>query len=182
MKFWKRFGWQILIALVAISGMTWIHASRVITETEAFNQIAAARVNFAAPDFALDTLDGKRITLSDLRGKVVIVNFWATWCPPCRAEMNDLQSAYQAHQNDFVLLAINNSEEDADVQKFVAEFHLTFPILLDRDGQVAKQYNVLALPTSFIIDRKGIVRAVNVGGMNRVYIEAQLLSQGVTRR
>jgi peroxiredoxin len=178
----QRIKGYALLALVALLGAGWIQWSRVPTQTETAVRVAAARVNFPAPAFTLDTLDGKRIAWDDLRGKVVLVNFWATWCPPCRAEMNDLQAAYQAHRaSDFVLLAIDNAEDDADVKNFADEFRLTFPILLDRDGGIARQFNVLALPTSFIVDRDGIIRAVNVGGMDRAYIEAQLSNLGVPR-
>jgi peroxiredoxin len=97
--------------------------------------------------------------------------------------MNDLQAAFQAHADDEVaFLALNNSEDDDTVKKFADEFHLTFPILLDRDGRVAERFNVLALPTFFIVDCDGIIRAVNVGGMDRAYIEAQLSKLGVMRQ
>jgi peroxiredoxin len=174
--------WRVLIIIVALAGLGWLQWSRVPTDAESASRIAAARVNFPAPDFVLDTLDGKRVAWDDLRGKVVLVNFWATWCPPCRAEASDLQAAYQAHRNsDFVLLGIDNAEDDADVKKFVDEFHLTFPILLDRDLEVSQRFQVMALPTSFIVDRDGIIRVVNVGGMDRAYIEAQLSNLGMTR-
>ncbi len=168
----KRQGY-LLIFLVAIAGGAWIHWTRVPSDDEVAARIAA-HVNFQAPDFSLTTLDGKPVSLSDLRGKVVLINFWATWCPPCRAEMQDLQVAYQEHSDGFVVLGINNAEGDESVRRFVDEFHLTFPILLDRDGAVARKYQMQALPTSFFIDRAGIVHAANVGAMNRAYIEAQI--------
>ena len=173
--------WRILLIAVALVGWSWLEFTHVPNGTESAARAVAGRINFPAPDFTLNTIDGKKIAWSDLRGKVVIVNFWATWCPPCRAEVGDLQAAYQSHQNDFVLLAINNQEENTDVQSFVDQFQVTFPILMDRTGLTATQYNVIALPTSFIIDREGIVRAVNVGGMDRAYIEAQLAKQGAIR-
>ena len=174
--------WRALILVVALAGLGWLQWSRIPSEAESATKAAAARVNFPAPDFVLDTLDGKRVTWDDLRGKVVLVNFWATWCPPCRAEASDLQAAYQAHvKGDFVVLAIDNAEEDANVKNFADEYHLTFPILLDRDLQVSQRFQVMALPTSFIVDRNGIIRAVNVGGMDRAYLEAQLSNLGVTR-
>lgn len=165
--------WNILLIVVALIGGAWIQASRVPNDDEIAAQVAA-RVNFQAPDFELTTLDGKSIALSEQRGKIVLINFWATWCPPCRAEMQDINAVAQAHRDQLIVLAINNAEDEARVRQFVAEFQLTFPILLDNDGMVAEKYNVLALPTSFFVDRDGIVRAATMGAMNRAYIEAQI--------
>jgi cytochrome c biogenesis protein CcmG/thiol:disulfide interchange protein DsbE len=112
--------------------------------------------------------------LTNLRGRVVLVNFWATWCPPCRIEMPEIQSAYQARRDDLVVLAVNQAEDDDSVKRFVDEFHLTFLILLDRDQAIGRRFQVLALPTSFFIDREGVIRAVHTGQIDRAYIEAQL--------
>lgn len=174
-----RTRWQsyILILLVAILGGAWIHMTRVPIENDAEIH-AAAHVNFQAPDLALTTLDGAPVALADLRGKVVLINFWATWCPPCRSEMPEILAAAQAHPNDFVVLAINSGETDTQVQQFAQEFHLTFPVLLDRESQVTRDYQVLALPTSFFVDRNGIIRAANVGAISRAYIEAQIKTLG----
>ena len=163
--------------LVAILGGAWIHLTRVPSDDQIAKDVAA-HVDFQAPNFSLATLDGKSISLNDLRGQVVLVNFWATWCQPCRAEMQDIQTAYQNHPNEFVVLAVNTAEGDLLVRKFVDQFHLPFPILLDPDGAAAKAYRVQGLPTSYFIDRTGIVRAANVGGMNRAYIEAQIAALG----
>lgn len=163
----------MLIALVAILGGAWIQVTRVPTTDQVIADVAA-HVDFQAPDFTLSTLDGKLMSLKELRGQVVLVNFWATWCGPCRAEMQDIQAAYRQHPNGFVVLAVNNAEGDILVHDFVNQFNLTFPILLDSDGTVARQYRVQGLPTSYFIDRSGSVRAANIGGMNRAYIEAQI--------
>jgi peroxiredoxin len=172
-----RLRWITLIGVVAIVGGAWIYFTRVPGDTTnaASAAMAAARVGFRAPGFALPTLNGAQVALDDLRGKVVLVNFWATWCIPCRAEMPEIQAAYQAHRDqEFIVLAINVAEDDNTVMQFVEEFHLTFPILLDRVGAVVRQYQVQALPTTLFIDRAGVIRAANVGAMNRAYIEAQL--------
>ncbi len=165
--------WNIFLLVVALIGGAWIQASRVPSEDESVAQVAA-RVNFQAPDFALTTLEGKSITLGEYRGKIVLINFWATWCPPCRAEMPELNAVAQAHRDQLIVLAINNGETIERVQSFVAEFQLTFPVLLDPDGAVASKYAVLGLPTSFFVDRNGLVRAANIGAMSRAYIEAQI--------
>lgn len=154
-------------------GGAWIHITRVPTETEVVARIAA-RVNFQAPDFVLTTTDAKSVALSDYRGKVVLINFWAAWCPPCRTEMPDLRDAAVAHSDNFVVLAINNGESAETAENFARLFNLQFPILLDSDGAVARKYNVQGLPTSFFVDRAGIVRAATMGAMSRAYIEAQI--------
>jgi peroxiredoxin len=163
-----------LLIFIALAGGAWIHATRVPSASEIIAR-TAAHVGFRAPEFSLTSLEGSRVSSNDLRGKVVLINFWATWCIPCRAEMPDLQATYLTHQaDDFIVLAINNAEDPETVRKFVEEFHLTLPILLDPDGAAAKSFRVQALPTSFFIDREGIIRATNVGGMNRAHIETTL--------
>ena len=168
----KRY-WNLLILIVAIAGIAWIQATRIPGDAEIEARVAAF-VNFQAPDFALAMLDGQSTSLSDHRGKIVLINFWATWCPPCRTEMQDIQAAAQAHPNDFVVLAVNNSEDIELVKPFIAGAQLTFPILLDTDGAVSRKYTVQGMPTSFFIDRAGIVRATYIGAMNRAYIEAHI--------
>jgi cytochrome c biogenesis protein CcmG/thiol:disulfide interchange protein DsbE len=168
-----RFRWCLLIVAVALAGSGWIYLTRVPDAADVTANIAA-HVNFRAPEFTLAALDGKPVALTSLRGKVVLVNFWATWCPPCRIEMPEIQSAYQAHRDDLVVLAVNQAEDDDSVKRFVDEFHLTILVLLDRDQAIGRRFQVLALPTSFFIDREGVIRAVRTGQMDRAYIEAQL--------
>lgn len=101
---------------------------------------------------------------------------WATWCSPCRAEMPSLEAVYQAHRNQaFVVLAVDQMESQATVAAFVEQVGLTFPVLLDTDGQVSRTYRVMALPTSFFLDRQGIIRDVVIGGlMSQNYIEGKV--------
>ncbi|MBT2581700.1 redoxin domain-containing protein [Planococcus sp. ISL-109] len=123
-----------------------------------------------APDFKLTTLAGEEMRLSDYRGKAVILNFWATWCPPCRAEMPHMQDFYENQQaNDLEVLAVNLTTEDSglsDIESFVEEFGLGFPIPMDVDGEVGKLYQAFSIPTSYIIDREGRVRHKIVGPMD----------------
>jgi thiol-disulfide isomerase/thioredoxin len=110
-----------------------------------------------------------------LRGQVVLVNFWATWCVPCRTEMPVLQSVYAEHRAEgFTIIAINVAEDKDTVAPFAKEFNLTFPILLDRNTVVSNSFSVSGLPTSFFIDRNGVIRAVYLGAMYRAYVESQL--------
>lgn len=120
-----------------------------------------------APEFALQTLAGDTLKLSDYRGQVVLLNTWATWCPPCLAEMPDLEAYYRKRQGDgFVVLAVNSQESDATVAAFLDEHDFTFPVLLDPAGTVMRQYGVRGLPTSFFIDRDGTLRGVWSGQLS----------------
>src|SRR5574341_1832331 len=160
------------IGMAAILGCVWIYVTRVPVES-----VSAAQVTFRAPDLSLRALDRQQVSLSSLRGQAVLVNFWATWCVPCRAEMPEIQAAYQKYRaRNFVVLAINIAEDENTVARFVQEFNLTFPVLLDRDGAVSKRYQVRALPTTYFIDRAGMIRAIRFGQMDRAYIETQLVS------
>jgi peroxiredoxin len=129
-----------------------------------------------APDFALETLDGQTVSLADLRGQVALINFWATWCPPCREEMPAIQNVYDRYRDHgFTVLAVNLLETNAEVVAFAEELDLTFPILMDRQGQVFERYRVRGLPTTFFVDRAGVVRSVKVGGpMSEDFIEGQV--------
>src|SRR5574337_233327 len=119
-----------------------------------------------APDFTLRTLEGKTVRLSEFRGqKVVLINFWATWCPPCRLEMPTMQQIYSEYKaKGFEILGVN-IEPDAqqEIRDFIKELRLTFPILLDPDMKVTRKFRVIGLPVSILIDRQGIVRAKEVG-------------------
>ena len=120
-----------------------------------------------APDFDLPSLDGGQVSLEEQRGKVVLVNFWATWCQPCEAEMPAMQKMYEEYKDQgFVVLALNMTYQDTPsaVLPFTQEYGLTFPILLETDGKVASQYELRSLPSSFFIDRDGIIQEVVIGG------------------
>jgi cytochrome c biogenesis protein CcmG, thiol:disulfide interchange protein DsbE len=131
----------------------------------------------AAADFSLHTADGQVIKLSDLRGKVVLVNFWATWCPPCKAEMPDLEALYAEHgaDRDFVVLAVNLQERPELVEAFAQQYRLSFPVLLDASGQVTSHsYAVRSLPTTVVVDREGIVRDRWTGQLSKSMMLSRL--------
>lgn len=120
-----------------------------------------------APDFELQTLDGETVKLSDFRGEKVLLNFWATWCPPCRAEMPDMQQFHADH--DATILAVNLSSTEKspeDVQDFLDEYGVTFTVLSDDQNHVSTLYNASALPTSYLINSKGEVHNIAVGALN----------------
>ena len=128
-----------------------------------------------APDFTLTTLDGKKVQLSELKGKKVIVNFWATWCPPCKAEMPHMQNFYEdfSDEENIEILAVNMTSEDKEesVQNFVQDYELTFPIPLDTEGVVRETYQVLRIPTSYMIDTKGRIQNKIEGPMDENMIK-----------
>jgi thiol-disulfide isomerase/thioredoxin len=122
-----------------------------------------------APDFTLPDMNDKSHTLREYRGKVVLLNFWATWCPPCRREMPSMEALYQALQNkSFVVLAVNEWENADLVFPWIGQLSRFpgFPILFDTDGAVAERYSVQGLPTTVIIDRQGRIVYRAVGGRN----------------
>lgn len=135
----------------------------------------APAVGQQAPDFTLKTLDGGEVRLSSLQGKPVLMNFWASWCAPCRVEMPDLVRVYEARKADgLVVLAINMTSQDSlqDARAFVKEFNMTFPVLLDETGAVAHdQYRLRGLPMSFFIDRKGTIVRRHIGAMSGEQID-----------
>ncbi len=117
------------------------------------------RASFPAPDFSLTDLHGRSHRLSNYRGKVVFLNLWATWCPPCREEMPSMEHLYRRLQSEsFVMLAVSQDEDPAgSVRPFVEQLRLSFPILLDPDGKVPPKYGVTGYPETFVIDRSGSV-------------------------
>jgi peroxiredoxin len=130
-----------------------------------------------APDFALPDLKGNVQRLSDFRGKVVLLNFWATWCPPCRAEMSSMEILYQAyHDQGFEVLAVASDVQGAAiVQPFMEPYRLSFPALLDTSGWVNGMYGVRSIPTSYLLDRQGQVVSREFGARNWANAEARAL-------
>ncbi|MBI4489803.1 MAG: TlpA family protein disulfide reductase, partial [Deltaproteobacteria bacterium] len=109
-----------------------------------------------APDFTLKDLQGNRISLRDLRGKVIFLNFWATWCPPCRLEMPTMEELHKEFGSQgLVILAVNHREDAEDIKPFYKQHQLTFTTLLDEEGKVFDLYSAWSLPTTYLIDKKG---------------------------
>jgi peroxiredoxin len=109
-----------------------------------------------APEFSLPTADGKALALTQLRGEVVFLNFWATWCPPCRVEMPSMERLHREFKEQgLAVLAVDIGESPRQVTRFMKEFRLTFPALLDTDSEVASRYRVQGIPATFLIDRRG---------------------------
>ncbi len=131
-----------------------------------------APVNYPAPKIELTDLQSNQVSLEDYRGKVVMINNWATWCPPCRAEMPELEAYYRAHQHEnFVLIGVNSGDKQADVANFTAQYGLTFPMWLDYNSETLAAFKTMALPSSFVIDPTGTVRLAWSGGIDAATLE-----------
>lgn len=133
---------------------------------EGWDTGAGLEVGQVAPDFILPDLSGRWIRLSDLRGqRAVLINFWATWCPPCREEMPQFEALYRTRGHELAILAVNLRESSRQIEDFFKELDLTFPALLDVDGQVFRRYNIRPMPTSYFIDKQGVIRGRYFGYM-----------------
>jgi len=136
----------------------------LVTGCSVSSRPSAAQEGELAPDFQLQNLDGKTVALKDFRGKTVLLNFWASWCSPCRAEMPYLQQIYEEWSDrEFVLLTVNIGESPARVKEFLETNNLSLPVFLDAKKNVAQKYNVTAIPTSFFVDKNGIIQAKIIG-------------------
>ncbi len=158
---------RILYLIILVAGLAWILVSADRSGVSTAGRIPAPQQGFLAPDFALNTATGDTIKLSDLRGQAVLVNLWATWCPPCRAEMQSIEKMYREYKDQgFVVLAVDMTRQDSAsaVMPFVEKLGLTFPILLDESGEVERAYQLHSLPSSFFIRRDGVINEVVIGG------------------
>jgi len=127
-----------------------------------------------APDFELETLSGEQLKLSDLQGKKVILNFWATWCPPCKEEMPEMQEYYDEHQDEVEILAVNLTDSESDVQTvsdYIEEYSYTYPIPLDKEATVSEEYKIFSVPTTYFIDTEGIVQQSRIGPMTYEFMD-----------
>jgi cytochrome c biogenesis protein CcmG/thiol:disulfide interchange protein DsbE len=157
----------IFYILILIAGASWIFLNAAPAGAPAVVNTSAPQAGFTAPDFTLKTPEGETYTLSELKGNAVLVNLWATWCPPCRAEMPAIQKMYDEYKDQgFVVLAVNSTIQDSaiEIPAFTTEYDLNFPILLDELGDVTRMYQVRSLPSSYFINRLGIITEVVIGG------------------
>ena len=156
-----------LVAITLGLGLLWIYTNRVDEINPQQLPISQPYEGFPAPDFEFSDSTGSIMRLSDLRGQPVILNFWASWCPPCRAEMPAIQAVHQAYQaQGLVVLGVNTANQDSlsQAQDFITEMDLSFQMLYDSSGAIQSRYDVSALPTTFFIDRFGVIHEVIYGG------------------
>ena len=170
----------VLVLLLVMNILKTEKASEIVlpSTTHTANEIEAAETEVSseskyAQDFTLTTLQGEQVSLSDYKGKIVILNFWTSWCGPCKEEMPHMQSFSEKHP-DIQMLAVNLTSMDLGldaVKQFVEDYELTFPILLDEADIVGKAYNILTIPTSYIIDPEGRVFKEVIGPMDETMME-----------
>jgi peroxiredoxin len=130
------------------------------------------QVNYPAPEINLTDLSSQNVALKDFQGGIVLVNNWATWCPPCKAEMPTLETYYQAHAKEgFLIIAIESGESLEEVSDFVEEYAISFPVWIDRDGIALKAFSNWNLPSSYVIDRTGMVRLTWTGEISMSSLE-----------
>ncbi len=128
-----------------------------------------------AQDFTLKDLDGNDVKLSSLKGKAVVINFWATWCYPCKEEIPDLQKSYDENKDKgLIILGVNIKENGTKVSKFAKDYKMTYPILLDIDGTISDAYHVFGIPMSFFIDREGIIKDSFIGMLTKEDLSKKL--------
>ena len=150
----RLLGWRAIVALL-------------LAATAALAGAGPLAPAAPAPDFTLRTLDGQKLRLGEQRGQVVLVNFWATWCGPCRQEMPHLNKLYEKYKSSgFVLLGVNVDDDTAQVAGVASKLGVKFPVLPDSDKRVSRQYDVNAMPSTVLIDRDGRVRYLHRGYQN----------------
>ena len=164
----KRVVWLGLAALLLVNlALFLVEANRPAQATVA----TGVQVGLQAPDFELTDLDGGQVRLSDLRGRPVILNFWATWCPPCRAEMPEIQAFHERHPGQVTVLGINLQESPAVVKEFVEANGYDWTMLLDSDGSEKSRFRVRVIPTSYFLDARGVIRRIYYGALTLEMME-----------
>lgn len=167
----------IIIMLVAITLYLNFSNSNHSDVTSNVERIETkAEKGYLAPNFTIEHVDGNKITLANLKGKPVFINFWASWCPPCKEEMPFIQEAYNEYGDQIEFIMINVIETDTleDMNAYLSENGYTFPVYLDKKNKVSDLYNVFAYPTSFFIDRNGKIEEFFLGGMDQAYFSQKI--------
>ena len=177
----SRFERTILLLFLTILGGAWISFSRESSSTTEGSVLAEAPiVGHLAPDFTLQTAIGESVSLTDHvdrsgdQGRPVVLNYWASWCGPCRVETPELQDASLKYKNRVAIIGVNQGETPATITKFGTSFGLNYPLLVDENNVVNQLYGVVGLPTTVFIDRKGIVREVFVGILSQATLQERI--------
>ena len=167
--------WLVVMTFVLFLGGFWIALNRVVVPAQTTQLEPAPVKGHPAPEIALVSTTGESLKLSDFRGKPVIINFWATWCAPCRVETPELQDLHRERGNEVIIFSVNATAQDqGNIDGFIEEFGMTFPVVLDPDAVAFKDYNVLGLPTTVFVGADGVIREVFTGPVNRAYMESKI--------
>lgn len=172
-----RFEWMILMVLATLLGTAWIVVSKepVTPDSGPITLTEAPIVGYRAPDFTLSTPLGQTVTLSEIvneaQGQPVVLNFWASWCAPCRVEMPHFQNASRNYNGRIAFIGVNQGENAQTVTEFGNEFGITYPLLVDEENEVSRAYSVNSLPTTVFIGPDGVVREVVIGILSQAVLE-----------
>lgn len=171
--------WKVIVVLAVVGAVVGLLAFGFTTNPRA---IPSTMLGKAAPDFSLTLLDGRAVRLSDFRGKVVLLNFWASWCPPCRDEAPLLEAAWQRYRNqDVVFLGVDIQDTEEDARRFVQAFGITYPNGRDPKNRIAIDYGVYGIPETYFVDPTGRITAKYIGALNAGVLTARLTeaTQGI---
>jgi len=170
----NRFARVIILLATCLLGVAWILESREPVTGAAPVLEAAPLAGYVAPDFTLQLINGETVSLSDYRGTPVVLNFWATWCPPCRAEIPHFQNASQKYNGQVAILGVNDGETPNTVREFVRDYAMTYPVMLDTESAVSINYRVSALPTTIFINAEGVITELFPGIINGAVLEDRI--------
>lgn len=160
----SKFFTAALIILALIAGGYFFYLQN--STSEAVQAEVGTEIGMQAPDFELRNINNEKVSLSDYRGQKVFLNFWASWCPPCRQEMPDMQKLYEEYEDEVVILAVNVGENKSTAANFMMQNNLSFTVLLDNDKSTARNYLVRGIPSSYFLDQDGIIKEKVVGAVS----------------
>jgi peroxiredoxin len=161
----------VIVFLIALMTVAIVQA---MEKDEKADSLPGLGIGEKAPDFELLNLEGEKVKLSDFQGKKIMLNFWATWCPPCKEEMPVMEKYFKQASSEKVVILAVNIDPQYNVKKFVTEMGVSFPVLLDEKDEVNSTYQILTIPTTYFIDEKGIIRAKYLSAMTYEMMEQHL--------
>ncbi|MDR3539737.1 MAG: TlpA disulfide reductase family protein [Desulfosporosinus sp.] len=172
---------SLVVVFAGVSGVVWenhrpVSPTHQLKSSEQPTSVAPM-IGYRVPSFSLPSIpDNQLISLADYQGKAVLINFWASWCPPCQSETSDLVKAFAKYGNEVQFIGVNLSSQDSlqDVTAFLAKYGVKYPVVLDTKGAVAQQFQTMAIPTSFFVNRQGIIIDRYVGAITPQELERDL--------
>lgn len=168
-----------LLAFVILASSQNLQTNQDLFSKEVDLQTDSPTIGKIAPDFTIAGVKNENISLSDYRGRNVILNFWATWCGPCRLEMPLFQDSFTEFDNDITILGINDGESRNEIAKFINEIGITFDVGIDKTGEVKEDYLVIGLPSTYFLDTEGRIVAIHIGAMTKSQLDGYLDILGV---
>ena len=175
-------GVSFTVALLAVVGLLGLMAWGLAHKAPVTSLSGFARVQQPAPDFTLQVFDESELVLSQLRGRPVVINFWASWCPPCREEALDLERAWRVYQDDVLFIGLDILDREEKARAYLKEFGITYPNGQDADSKITVEYGVIGLPVTFFVSREGIVERRWVGTIDErtLFTWVEELASGIS--